>query len=70
MALMEDRWTQMEAGNGHGNGHAFTSGKGAAGGGDNAGLPGSVSSQYMARMTQYYTEGNQVRAMLSDLSLA
>lgn len=50
----------MEAGNGHQNGGYATGGKGAATG-DSAGLPGSISNQYLARMTQYYTEGNEVR---------
>lgn len=60
MAIMEERWAQMEAGNGHQNGGYAAGGKGAATG-DSAGLPGSISNQYLARMTQYYTEGNQVR---------
>lgn len=54
MALMEDKWSQMEAGNGSGNGAAYTNGKGDMG-------SASIGNQYMARMTQYYTEGNQYR---------
>ena len=60
MAIMEERWTQMESGNGHGNGHAYAPGGKGAAGGDDGGLPGTVNNQYLARMTQYYTEGNQV----------
>lgn len=61
MAIMEERWSTMEAGNGHSNGQAYAPGGKGVAGGDHTGMPGSVSNQYLARMTQYYTEGNQVR---------
>ena len=61
MAIMEERWTQMEAGNGHSNGHAYANGdKGAVAEGGSAGLSGPVGSQLLARMTAHQTEGNQV----------
>ena len=47
MAYMEEKWSQMEAG------HQYANGKPEA-------AAGSVNNQYMARMTQYYTEGNSV----------
>lgn len=61
MAIMEERWSTMEAGNGHSNGQAYAPGGKGVAGGDHTGMPGSVSNQYLARMTQYYTEGNQYR---------
>ena len=59
MALMEDKWTQMENG---GSGAGYTNGKGELGG-------GNMGNQYMARMTQYYTEGNQVKGLNNSSTL-
>ena len=59
IAVMEDKWGNMEAGraDGHVNGKNDLTGS------------NGVSLQYMARMTQYYTEGNQVRVLSQPHSL-
>lgn len=56
IAMMEERWSNMEAqkSNSYVNGAAKPD------------LGGGVTGQYMARMTQYYTEGNQVKPRKPD----